>query len=666
MDLDDTEEGSVSDKGEKEEVLTEASEDGDSKANDKDISKHEADVKPKTCDNRNNPQLDVDDDSNEVDMKSASESVEVEDGSDDTIDLRAPDVPPALTDSDTEEQFSDALEVEDLQSEGSAVFKRRKLSNSRVYRSSNNNQDEEDGEAGVSGVAQVVPEPSSDGDNEIPELESTLELEDSSDEEEGETEDVDITALARDICSKTPSPPRHSLLRDLHLAQLGRQLRPSLRSRLCGSLDLVSRLHMVSKLSGHEGCVNSVSFNRSGDWIASGSDDLHIIVHDWQRQRSVLKFNTGHRANVFQSKILPGDLLVTSCSRDGQVRLAELSVTGALRSTRKLAQHKGPAHKMSLIPESPHCVLSAGEDGQVFMMDIREQKPDKILLLKNEKSKKIPIYSIHSNPSNGNLFCTSGRDQYIRVFDRRFLSREETGGSQIVKHCPARLRDTDQLKAYITCAVFSETGEEVIGSYNDEDIYLFNTGDPEGAEARRQYQGHRNSATVKGVNFYGPGSEFVISGSDCGNIFIWDKESEAIVKLMHGDEAGVVNVLEPHPSLPVLATSGLDDEVKLWMSVQSMGEDEVWREKEREEVIRTVMRNLSERERQRTSEPDAFDGQMLWVLWRHIRRADRRRRLAQGSEARGEDTASDEDVSDEDDDSDEEDDAAQGRGCTQS
>ena len=252
---------------------------------------------------------------------------------------------------------------------------------------------------------------------------------------------------------------------------------------------------------------------------------------------------------------------------------------------------QGPAHKISLVPESQHCVLSAGEDGQVFMIDIRENKPDKILFLKNDKSKKVPIYSIHSSPTNGNLFCTSGREQFIRVFDRRFLDRDVAGGGQMVKHCPAGLRDTDTSKAYITCAVFSKTGEELIGSYNDEDIYLFNTADPEGAEARRKYQGHRNSATVKGVNFYGPQSEYVISGSDCGNIFIWDKESEAIVKLMYGDEAGVVNVLEPHPSLPVLATSGLDDEVKLWMSVENRADDsEVWREKERETVMRTVQR----------------------------------------------------------------------------
>lgn len=33
---------------------------------------------------------------------------------------------------------------------------------------------------------------------------------------------------------------------------------------------------------------------------------------------------------------------------------------------------------------------------------------------------------------------------------------------------------------------------------------------------------------------------------------------------MQGDEGGVVNVLEPHPNLPILATSGLDNNIKIW------------------------------------------------------------------------------------------------------
>lgn len=56
-----------------------------------------------------------------------------------------------------------------------------------------------------------------------------------------------------------------------------------------------------------------------------------------------------------------------------------------------------------------------------------------------------------------------------------------------------------------------------------------------------------------------------MSGSDCGNCFFWDKNTETIVQWMPGDEAGVVNVLEPHPTFPILATSGLDHDVKIWM-----------------------------------------------------------------------------------------------------
>jgi len=442
-------------------------------------------------------------------------------------------------------------------------------------------------------------------------------------------------------------------------------MNPTFIDRQRGSSELVKRFKLSHKLKGHEGCVNSLHFNQAGDKIASGSDDLNIIVWEWQKRQKLVSFNSGHKANVFQSKFMPGDLLITSCSRDGQVRLAELSVTGSLRSTRKLGQHRGPAHKMSLLPDCPYVVLSAGEDGKVLSVDIREPKPDRILLLKNEKDKKVPIYSIHTNPSNGLQFCTAGREQYVRVFDRRYLGGEY---GEVAKFCPSNLKDSETFKAYITCAVFTKDGQQVIGSYNDEDIYMFNTHETgECTDYVHRYQGHRNSATVKGVNFYGPNSEYVISGSDCGNIFIWDKETEGLVKLMPGDDNGVVNVLESHPSLPVLATSGLDDEVKIWMPDQvTAGPGHCWQREHKEYIQKTVQRNLNDRENQRNSEPDPLDGQMLWVLWRHIRRAERRRRDAAAARGEG-DGASDVESSEEEDDDDSEgEEGPRGRMCSQS
>ena len=56
----------------------------------------------------------------------------------------------------------------------------------------------------------------------------------------------------------------------------------------------------------------------------------------------------------------------------------------------------------------------------------------------------------------------------------------------------------------------------------------------------------------------------MISGSDDGMIFIWHKETEEIVQLLKGDMY-VVNVVQGHPSgMPILATSGIENDVKIW------------------------------------------------------------------------------------------------------
>lgn len=56
-----------------------------------------------------------------------------------------------------------------------------------------------------------------------------------------------------------------------------------------------------------------------------------------------------------------------------------------------------------------------------------------------------------------------------------------------------------------------------------------------------QYRGHRNTATIKGVNFFGPKSEYVISGSDCGNVYFWDRNTESVVQWLLADDNRVVS-----------------------------------------------------------------------------------------------------------------------------
>ena len=47
---------------------------------------------------------------------------------------------------------------------------------------------------------------------------------------------------------------------------------------------------------------------------------------------------------------------------------------------------------------------------------------------------------------------------------------------------------------------------------------------------------------MKGVNFFGLRSEYVVSGSDCGHVFIWDKTSQQVMQLLEGDHEGVVRL----------------------------------------------------------------------------------------------------------------------------
>lgn len=64
------------------------------------------------------------------------------------------------------------------------------------------------------------------------------------------------------------------------------------------------------------------------------------------------------------------------------------------------------------------------------------------------------------------------------------------------------------------------------------------------------------------MNFLGPDDSFVVSGSDDGNFFVWRKETGALHGIYEGDQH-VVNVIEGHPYLPVVAVSGIDTSVKV-------------------------------------------------------------------------------------------------------
>ncbi|CAH2073149.1 unnamed protein product [Thlaspi arvense] len=94
---------------------------------------------------------------------------------------------------------------------------------------------------------------------------------------------------------------------------------------------------------------------------------------------------------------------------------------------------------------------------------------------------------------------------------------------------------------------------------------------PEGAiDMKRRYVGHCNVGTdIKQASFLGRRGEYIATGSDDGRWFIWEKQTGRLMKVLVGDEA-VVNCIQCHPFDSVVATSGIDNTIKLWSPIASV------------------------------------------------------------------------------------------------
>ncbi|TFY53009.1 hypothetical protein EVJ58_g9690 [Rhodofomes roseus] len=110
----------------------------------------------------------------------------------------------------------------------------------------------------------------------------------------------------------------------------------------------------------------------------------------------------------------------------------------------------------------------------------------------------------------------------------------------------------------------ADEGDEDSDSRDEmDDVHVASTSTVPIIYPRARFAGACNVETVKDVNFLGPEDEYVVSGSDDGNLFIWRKSTGQLHDILEGD-GSVVNVIEAHPHLPLVAVSGIDTTVKLF------------------------------------------------------------------------------------------------------
>ncbi|KAK8577047.1 hypothetical protein V6N13_122042 [Hibiscus sabdariffa] len=187
----------------------------------------------------------------------------------------------------------------------------------------------------------------------------------------------------------------------------------------------------------------------------------------------------------------------------------------------------------------------------------------------------IPLYAIAIDPRNPNVFVVVGLDQYARLYDvRKYKCSGSTDFGQPIDYFyPPRVIVNTNCTFGPTCLAFSNQSELLV-SYRDNSIYLFtqdmglghnpvpsspssSSSEANGKATPQVYKGHGKKEMVNNVSFFGPKSEFVVSGSGNGRVYIWKKKGGQLVRAKKEHVLGV-DCLEPHPHTTVLASSGAD------------------------------------------------------------------------------------------------------------
>ncbi|XP_072300775.1 DDB1- and CUL4-associated factor 6 isoform X2 [Eucyclogobius newberryi] len=280
-----------------------------------------------------------------------------------------------------------------------------------------------------------------------------------------------------------------NLVWDVNKRVIGYNEPYTIRTNYLGRREFVQRLKLESTLNVHDGCVNTISWNDTGEYLLSGSDDTFLVISNPYNKQVKKSIRSGHRANIFSAKFMPhtNDQEIVSCSGDGVIYYTHTEKSPEFNRQCQFTCHYGTAYEIMTVPNDPYTFLSCGEDGTVRWFDLRtktsctkEDCKDDILINCRRAATSISI-----SPLMPFYLAVGCSDSSVRIYDRRMLGTRATGNymgrvnaGMCVRFVPAHLSNKS---CRVTSLCYSEDGQEVLVSYSSDYIYLF---DPKDDQAR--------------------------------------------------------------------------------------------------------------------------------------------------------------------------------------
>ncbi|XP_032882748.1 DDB1- and CUL4-associated factor 5 [Amblyraja radiata] len=325
------------------------------------------------------------------------------------------------------------------------------------------------------------------------------------------------------------------------------------RQRLSGCRNLFKK-----DLLGHFGCVNAIEFSSgAGELLVSGGDDRRILL--WHIDKSIhskakpTQLKGEHLSNIFCLAFDSTNTNLFSGGNDEQVIVHDVESSEIV----DVFPHDDAVYGLSVSPVNDKVFASSSDDGRVLIWDIRDSHGEPFCLANYPSA----FHSVMFNPTEPRLLATANSKEGVGLWDIR-------------KPRSSLLRYGGKLPMQSAMSVrFNSSGTQLLALRRRLPPVLYDIHSPQSV-FEFDNQGYFNSCTMKSCCFAGDRDQFVLSGSDDFNLYMWhipsSLETGGPARIVNGatmvlkGHRSIVNQVRFNPHSYMICSSGVEKIIKVW------------------------------------------------------------------------------------------------------
>ncbi|KAJ7960603.1 WD repeat-containing protein 26-like [Quillaja saponaria] len=290
-------------------------------------------------------------------------------------------------------------------------------------------------------------------------------------------------------------------------------------------------------LHAHDGEVWFVQFSHNGKYLASSSNDQSTIIWEVDMYDGVsLKHRLyGHQKPVSFVSWSPDDRELLTCGVEEAIRRWDVSSGECLHVYEKAGAGLVSCGWFS----SGEYILSGANDKSICLWDLDGKELE---CWKGQRTLKISDLGI---TNDGKQILSITRDDEIVLLHR------ETKVERLIEE-----------NQTVTSFSLSNDSRFLLVDLLNQEIHLWNIeGDP---RLVGNYRGHKRTRFIIRSCFGGLQEDFIASGSEDSQVYIWHRSSEELIKVLPG-HSGAVNCVSWNPANPHMLASASDDRtIRIW------------------------------------------------------------------------------------------------------